>query len=267
MDTHCEYCGEPALDSDVKCWQCGRPLPGREEVTGITVPVKEAWQYKVSPSTVLIYGMMTILVILSAVVVMYILGQQPKIQVSLGTRTAPNWVQVIDAERTFIVSLPDDWQRIDLDTNGQEDIDNRLAASPLFLLGTYPLGAEADDLSIHFLAEAETPADGPPPPFMLVARSVLLNRLSYEEMVDFLLRSDYAISQAVFIDDFDKSHVSIITRMVIEDGPVDALRCQQQFILGEVDSMLLALCAPAGRYAIYAKTFEVIASSFQRLDS
>ena len=46
-------------------------------------------------------------------------------------------------------------------------------------------------------------------PFMVIAGSELLNLLTYDEAVAFLLNSDYDMQQARFVDDFDKSHVSI----------------------------------------------------------
>lgn len=266
MRERCDHCGEPALNTDTVCWHCGMPLPGRKEKNTPKEQVKEKWQVLVSPSSVAMYAGMTIFVILAALLVMVYLGRLPLVQVRFGTRIPAHWQQIISADNGFILSLPESWWWIDgsIDDRGIT-ISDQLAKEKRFDMGTHPFGAEVADLEIQFIAETSSPSEAQLPLFLVIARSNLLNRLTYEEAKDFLLQSDYQVNEAQFVEDFDKSHLSIDVHTDLDENL--AMHCRQQFIRGDTEAMLMSLCAPSSRYQANINIFEGILESFQRLDS
>jgi hypothetical protein len=133
-------------------------------------------------------------------------------------------------------------------------------------LATQPFGLETEDMDILFAAQGPQPGSGEPP-FMIVASSPLLNRLTYDEAVAFLRNSDYDLQEVRYVDNFDKSHVSIIANTPIDEASDEAIRCRQQFVLGRDESLLASMCAPAGRYTAYANQFLEILTSFQHLET
>ena len=266
MTERCRHCGEPALDTDIVCWHCGLPLAGREKLKSTKVKVKEGWQQSVSPEAVAIYAGITVIVILATFLVMSILGQQPRVQVRFGEKRPINWNEITSADKTFIVTLPENWQLLDGENEIQRPtLDALISENQLFHLATYPFGAEVDDVRISFLAESQPTTTEQQPAFLVVALSELLNRLTYEEAINFLLSSEYQISEARFVDNFDRSHVSILVRTDVSEGDTVTIRCRQQFIHGESETMLVSLCATATRYPAYSTIFEDILGSFQRL--
>lgn len=266
MRMYCKNCGEPALATDTVCWHCGMPIPGREENDIRAEQVKEEWKRTTSTSLVAIYAVITTIVIVGALLLMAYLGRLPLVQIGLGTRTQAEWLSISSDDKGFILSLPESWTWFDGAFEDQQAIINELVTKdPRYLLGTHPFGAEVDDVVIRFVAVESALATNQSSPFLVVGQSRLLNRLSYEEAEEFLLKSDYQVSQASFINNFDKSHLSIFVRT--EHSEVNSLRCRQQFILGESEALLVSVCAPSSRYQVYANTFDDILSSFQRLDS
>ena len=77
MNIRCENCGHTALDTDSTCWQCGESLPGREHAGRRKVKVRESWTHGTGPASIAIFGGLTLLVVLAALLVMTSLGQQP----------------------------------------------------------------------------------------------------------------------------------------------------------------------------------------------
>ena len=265
MNIRCENCGHMALETDANCWHCGEPLSGREDAARKRVRVRESWTRDSGPASIAVYGGLTVLVVLAALLIMRSLGQQPQLQVRLGTRTRPNWTFITDGERRFTVTLPDSWSWDDgAEPAGSVALATLAEGDDRFRLATHPLGAETDEMTILFAAEGQ-PDDPERSQFMVIASSELLNRLTYDEAVAFLLNSDYDLQEARFVDDFDKSHVSIIATTPLDDGSGSAIRCRQQFVLGRQESLLASLCAPSGRYAAYSNQFSEIMASFQHL--
>ena len=266
MNDRCDHCGEPTLDTDTVCWHCGMPLPGRKELNTPKDLVKDDRQQSVSPSSVAMYTGMTIIVILGAWLVMVYLGRLPLVQVQFGTRTPAEWESIISAENSFILSLPESWWWIDGSSDEQRGaIKDLIAEEKTYDISTYPFGAEVADLEIQFIAETSSASGSQLLPFLVIARSSLLNRLTYEEAIDFLLNSEYKINEVKLVDDFDKSYLSIFVHTAIDED-LD-MRCWQKFIRGETEAMLVSLCAPTSLYQANINTFEDILGSLQRLDS
>lgn len=292
MRVRCENCGEPALENDAVCWHCGQPLPGREKVAEPKVRLKESWQAGAAPETLIAYGALTVLVIIAALVVTLVLAGQPLVQLRLGTRIAPDWQQVVGTDNQFILSLPQNWRWIDgQDPEQVTALTTIMTANPIAAESTQPLNAEVDDLApmllavslpqnqtsteqpnfeelFHlFTAEAGADPSFRPRPFLVVAQSRLLNQLTYAEAIEFFQNSDYPVSQVVFTDNFDKSHIKLTTLLEPGINGNQEYRCQQQFSLGQEKAIVVALCIPGNQFTQYQNEIEAILDSFQSLDS
>ncbi len=271
MRIRCENCGRAALDNDEVCWHCGRPLPGREGAGRKKVRARESWTRDGGPGSIAVFGGLTLAVVVAAALVMAALGRQPQLQVRLGTRTPPGWTFLTPAAGRFTITLPDDWTWLDAaDPDDAAQLEVLEEQQPRLRLATHPLGAETDDMDLLFAAG--NPLRGQAErPFLVVAASPLLNRLTYQEAVNFLAGSDYDILAVRFVDDFDKSHVAILVDTPLADAAIRSqdgqiIRCRQQFVLGQEQSLLLSLCAPAETFDAYANTFDQILASFQHLN-
>lgn len=268
----CDNCGEKALDTDVVCWHCGMPLAGREEHVPEKVTVKDSWQRGVSASSLGLMVGMAVFVLIGALVMTFMLGRQPLVQVTFGTRPPSGWGVFTAANMGFTVFLPTNWEWIDGSSTEQSAaLGSHLENDELLYYGTYPFGAEVDDLEIDFLALGPEPLAELPGPFFLVARSSVLNQLGYNEALQFLSSGEYRADANIevrntrYVDDFDKSHVATEVRIPVPDRRIEALSCQQQFVRGEGQAMVVAACSPSGRFAVYQGNFEDILASFQRL--
>lgn len=134
-------------------------------------------------------------------------------------------------------------------------------------MGVHPFAAEVDDLEINFLAQEENGDQNQPGPFLVVATSQVLSGLSYQEARQFLTDSEALVRGTRIVDDFDKSNLSIFVDTPLEDETGDSLRCRQQFIIGDEDAMLVAVCSPRNHYASREYQILTILESFQRLSN
>lgn len=281
MIARCDNCGQPALDTDKVCWHCGRPLAGRDIEELDKIPVNQGWQQTKSLGTIGGYIVVAVIVIVAAVLVTRSLGRQPKVSASVGERPPEGWEAVTDFNGRFTFHLPQEWrwfEQAQREERADPPLPALLEAGQLFGPGTNPFGAETDDLAIDFLAvpisdtavfeneAAVTQALATAEAFMLVARSKRLNRLTYTEMAQFLLNSDYRILQAEQVEEIDRSYLTIAVETPLEGGDdFEFLRCNQQFFLGREESMLVTVCAKDTAYTIYQRTFNDILTSFRRL--
>lgn len=256
-----------ALDTDSNCWHCGEPLPGRENAGRKKIKARDSWLREAGPGSVAVYAGLTLLVVAAALMLTRTLGSQPQLQVRLGTRTSQGWTFFTAEDRRFTVTLPDSWTWLDgTDPAVAESLRSKVEESPHFQLATHPLGAETSDLTILFVAEGRQTSDGEGP-FMTIGTSPLLNRLTYQETVSFLMNSDYDVQEVRFVDDFDKSHVSIIINTPLTGEAGRTIRCRQQFVLGREESLLASLCAPEDNYPAHSSQFDEIMATFQYLET
>ncbi len=66
-----------------------------------------------------------------------------------------------------------------------------------------------------------------------------------------------------YIDDFDRSHLSIDVEVQLDGIDEGILRCRQQFIRGDSESMLVSLCGPRRYYQNRQFEISKILDSFQ----
>jgi hypothetical protein len=264
MNVRCENCGQLALDTDVKCWHCGEPLPGREQQESEKVQAKERWGQTASPSTLGIYLASTIFVIVAALLVMRSIGREPLVQVRLGTRPPPGWQVITQVNKLFTIDRPGEWRWFDGAVPEQAlEILSHTESSDVFLTGLEPWYGEVDDMSVLFLALGPEEPGDLLTPFIVVGRSDVLSRLSYDGALQFLGGSDYVVRETKLVDDFDKSHVSAIVEIPMNAGELETLRCRQHFVRGREDAVVVAACAPAGRFTSHNVLFDSALASFQ----
>lgn len=227
---------------------------------------REQWRQTAPPSTIGIYLASTIFVIVAALLLMRSIGEEPLVQVRLGTRQPPGWRIFTQADKLFTLDLPGDWRSLDLGVPEQAtEIESLATSSDLFPRALEPWNVEVDDLSIIFLAFGpEVPVDLPDP-FIVIGRSDTLSRLSYEGALQYLGGSDFAIREAVVVDDFDKSHLRVLVDIPVGAGEGDALRCRQQFVRSRQDAVILAACVQASDFAVHEALFASALTAFQWL--
>lgn len=265
MNVTCEYCGEPAMPSDSKCWHCGKPLPNREVAENDVVTAATSWQSTGKSSAVIAYGIITLLVIVAAVIVMASLGSQPLLQIGVGTRTPEEWISILSADASFYVNLPEEWNRLDGANPDQlERLKSRLAEDDFLEKATLPFGDAVDDLEIVFIAAEEKKIGDLPASFLVIGNSPSLSALSYEEAIQYLSLGDYQVRETNIVENFDKSNLSIYVRTPLDDEAGGSLRCRQQFIHGERDSLLVSACAPDNLYRGQEAKLLTLMESFQR---
>ena len=119
------------------------------------------------------------------------------------------------------------------------------------------------DMQVTFVALDEGSGTDAGEFFLVVGLSRRLAGLTYEEAGQFLSQSDYAVRRVEYIDDFDRSHLSIDVEVQADDIDEGILRCQQQFIRGDSESMLASLCGPRRFYLNRQFEISKILDSFQ----
>ncbi len=267
MDLHCENCGQPALASDATCWQCGEPLPGREESSQENVSVKEGWQSSVSLTSLGFYIGSTIAVTIIFFLAARALGQSPLVQVGLGDRPPSKWEMIINADQSITLWLPEDWDWLDkLDDTLATDFAANSEGKDLFYMAILPLASQVNDMELIFIASGSGALQETAFPILAVGRSVTLNQISNKDFVG-IKEENLIIHNVSVVDNFNKSYISLDIEMINKEKGLDSMQCQQQFIRGQMDSFIVSLCAPAGEFTSYQSVFDTIFGSVQKLTS
>ena len=265
MDVRCENCGQPALTNDVVCWHCGQPLPGREHAAEETIQVKESWLPGDQLYSLGFYVALTVLLIVATLIVLNSLAKRPLVQVGLSSFPANEWQVFTDTGINFTLNLPNEWEWFEgADLEQRAMMEAVFETNPHILMGVFPLGSDVEDFDFPFLAIRPVPSENLSPAFIIVGRSELLNRLTYEDAQRYLQNEDFKVIEMEFVEDFEKSHLSIFSEVATLDRDFESLLCNQQFIRGEREGLVVAACAPSNRYGSYKIAFEEVMASFQR---
>ncbi len=228
----------------------------------------DTWREAQNTNNMLPYLIMTIVVIIAAIVVMWMIGRQPLLQMAIGTSVPQEWKSVSPADNSFYVVLPEGWISWDgTDAGQQTTLEQRLSKNDSITLGAYPLAAQVDDFEINFIAQEVNSDQNQPRIFLVVGTSRVLSGLSYQEARQFITESEAQVRSIRIVDDFDKSNLSIFIDTPLQEEAGDSLRCRQQFILGDEDAMLVAVCSPKIQYSSFQYQILTILESFQRLSS
>lgn len=267
MSTRCPHCDQLLMEDEAVCWNCGRPTglasvdrEGEGAAHGAAEETAQQGgeQGERRPfSAVVIYVGLTAVVILGALLLTAFLGRQPRLQAA-SVQAPETWQRVTNGDETFTVFLPADWRFFDAgDAQQRDTLERLLAENALFREALHPWH-EVRDVEVVFLATSDPPeAAGPPEELFIVARSAILNRLTYFELVSVVEQGDVIISSAEVVEDYDRRYAYVQLRTP------EALRCQQQFILGEDDVLLAVFCARSEEPP--ATTLELLRTTFERL--
>lgn len=263
MDRRCPHCNQLLLPDDTVCWQCGRALAE----TGGLAAGREVWQeasQRLQLSSRLVYGGLTVLFVLAALLLTAFLGRQPRLQAAK-TDLPDGYAWFRNSRNDFILFLPETWELLDPGTGDRQAAMDLFVASNPALRSSYdPLSLLDDDLHTIFYAAGPLPGREGAEGLLLVARSRPLNQLAPAELLSLAAASaaerGVTLQEAQELQDFGKSHVFLDVVTNTGEGP---RRCQQHLYPGVRELLLLSACAPPD--APYQQTLSAILGSFQRL--
>jgi hypothetical protein len=270
MEQRCDNCGQPALAGDTVCWHCGWRLTDADEAEGelVAVSARQGWQQPTDLTAIVIYGVLTLAVILLTLLVMGWLGRRPLIEASPAAGQPGRRQVITTADRSFIIDLPDDWVWLDGTNRPQAPLlASLLAEDPWFSTATFPLGEELTDLTINLAAAAPTFSNIET--FAIVATSRDLSLLPEESIVRYLRAAEFQNSLVLEVTtsvSSDGSSVNLTAEVMDEVG-TDLLHCQQKIVRGAFTGWLVSTCSPSLQYAKHEEVMATIVASFRLLGS
>lgn len=259
-ETRCPRCNQLLLPDEAVCWQCGYRL--REDVEEKATP-DETGDKRALPGPLIVYGLLTVFVILAALLVTASLGRQPRVQ-SASVPLEDGWQVVADDAQTFTVYLPQTWTLFDAsDAEEEQAIAALLSSAPEYRMAVEPLAGYVEDEEVLFLAQgSDAPGSGSGlGAFFIAMRSSTLNGLTPIEAIGLARESEELVTEARQVTNFDRNYVALRIEYHEEQG--GELHCRQQFTTGEQFALLLAFCSTPGRFREDAAS--TIMQSAQRL--
>jgi len=275
MSDSCPNCGKPVLPTDTACWHCGYALPKRGKAKAAPLPERVGPLTR-EPATddaagaadydlrsLLVYGLLTLALILSLWLVMRALGRQPLL-VRSATLAGGDWVTVTDTDLRYTLSLPADWQWLDVAYRDQSDL---LAAiierQPAIGQALAPLGAPAGDVTILAVAlGAQDLTTTEPIPFAVIGRSERLRALEPRAALDLLDGQELSMTETA-VD----THLAGQTqaRFKVFDAAT-ATQCRHLFVAdARAYGYLVAACAPQATYGTLQHQLDDLLDTFQLL--
>ncbi|HRN67148.1 MAG TPA: zinc ribbon domain-containing protein [Promineifilum sp.] len=275
MADRCPNCDKPILATDVVCWHCGYQLPKRAAAPTpkrafTKTPDLAAREEDVTPAdynwrALLVYGLLTLAIIAGLWLVMRSLSLRPVLVSGAGFDSDGEWVRVTDADLRYTVSIPIEWQWIDMAYRDQSELLSRVVAQQTYVnraLG--PLGELADDVETVGLAVGAGLLDEvDPQPFLLIGRSERLRGVAPQDVLDALDENSFQISEKEI-----NTHLAgqPQARFIALD-PSNEYQCRHLFVSGEgKPGYLVAACAPQEHFGALQRDLNVILDSFQLLE-
>lgn len=283
MSESCPNCGKPVLPSDTVCWHCGYTLPKRpksapppksgqptERRVELHLPARARPTTEAPPvaydfRALAIYGLLTLLVVLGLWLVMRSLSRQPILVRSAAFSLGGDWVAVTDVDLTFTLSLPTDWQWLDVGFRDQSDLLERVRdRQPYIDYALRPWGSAADDVDILAVAvDTRALEEALPQPLVVVGRSTRLAELTPDEALALLAEQSLPIS-GQGIDTRLTGQPQ--ARFTVLDQP-HAYQCRHLYVPNQAGrAYLMAACAPQTRFAAVERDLDEILDSFQLLE-
>ncbi len=267
MSATCPNCGKPVLPTDTTCWHCGYALPKRPKTAP---PARAARQAPAEVAAadydlraLAVYGLLTLAIILSLWLVMRALGRQPTLvrNAALGVG---DWASVTDAELRYTLSLPADWQWLDLAYRDQQALLAEVIDRQGYVaLALDPLGRIAGDVAtLAVAANTRDPNAAEPIPFVVIGHSERLRDLSPEDALALLAGHEPPATETA-VD----SHLAgqPQARFTILDL-ANAYQCRHLFVADpDAAGYLVAACAPPADFGTLRDDLDAILDSFQLL--
>jgi hypothetical protein len=262
--TRCPRCNQQLLPDEATCWQCGYQI--REDIEG-KGGEESAVENPGLPTPVIVYGLLTVCVIVAALLVTASLGRQPRVQAAR-VPLQEGWQVVADDAQTFTVYLPETWTLYEAsDAQEERTIGQLLSGAPEYRMATEPLTGYVEDEEVLFLAQgSDAPGSGSGSgsglgAFLIVVRSAALNGLTPVEAIGLARETEDLVTEAEQVTDFERNYVAL--RVEYDDEQGSELHCRQQFTTGEQFALLLSFCSTPGRFREDAAN--TIMQSAQRL--
>lgn len=277
MSETCPNCGKPVLPSDTACWHCGYTLAKRAKAKAASSPAppRVGTLARVRPTgdtagaaeydlrALLVYSLLTLALILSLWLVMRALGRQP-VLVRSAALAGGNWVTVTDSDLRYTLSLPADWQWLDVSYRDQSELlATMIERQPPIGQVLAPLGAPAGDVTILAVAlGAQDLTAAEPIPFAVVGRSERLRALEPQAALDLLAGRPLSLTEAA-VDTHLAGQPQ--ARFKVFD-PVTAYQCRHLFVAdGSAYGYLVAACAPQAGYGTLQQPLDDLLDTFQLL--
>lgn len=274
MSATCPNCGRPVLPTDTTCWHCGYALPKRPKTpsparaprhgaAAASASTAESAPTDYDLRALVIYGLLTLAVVLLLWLVMSALGRQPTLvrSVALG---GGDWVSVTDADLRYTLSLPAGWQWLDVGYRDQEALLAEVIERQDYIAQALaPLGRAAGDVTTLAVAANARDLNGPDPiPFVVVGRSERLRDLSPEDALALLAGHDPPATETV-IDRHLAGQPQ--ARFDLLDF-ANSYQCRHLFVADAgVAGYLVAACAPPADFGGLRSSLGAILDSFQLL--
>jgi hypothetical protein len=211
-----------------------------------------------------VYGLLTLGIVVSLLLVMRSLGGRPILIRSAGLADG-DWVTVTDADLRYTLSLPADWQWLDVAFRDQSALlDTLIDRQPYIARALRPLGEAAGDVAILAAAVGAQSLELPEPqPLLVVGRGESLDDLTPRAALESLTKQPLPISGG-----------SIDTRLAGQSqarfetlDDAEGYRCRHLFVADdEAAGYLVAACAPRPRFAALEGDLQAILDSFQLLE-
>lgn len=275
MSDQCANCGKPVLDSDTVCWHCGyklREVPAPEPVAAPSVPARQiaasggedVQSYNVR--ALLIYGVLTLAIIVGLWAVMSALSRQPILVRSADRSLGNDWLAVTDSNLIYTISLPAGWQWLDMSIRDQrEALSNLIVRQSYVDNALLPLGGPVDDLQIVAVGLDAPTLDYPDPvAFVVVGRSEALGSLTPEAAIDRLNELSGVVVEPVPNNRIPGQPQARFTLLDEDAG----FQCRHLAVQdGTVYTYLVAACSPQSGYGRLQRDFELMLDSFQFLEN
>ena len=271
MAETCPNCGKPVLATDTLCWHCGyqlpkrpaaRPAPSRDAVAGLPGQATDETAEEYDFRALAVYGLLTLAIIVGLLLVMRSLNDRP-ILVQSAAFDLGDWVSVTDVDLRYTLSVPTEWQWLDVAYRDQSELLSQIMERQLYVrraLG--PLGHAADDVAIVGLAVGtQNLEERESQPFVVIGRSSQLGTISTDEALTLLTEEPPITQQEV------DTHLSgqPQARFATTDL-AGGYNCRHLFTAQDGVGYLVAACAPQARFGTMLDDLDRIRDSFQLLE-
>lgn len=270
MSDACPNCGKPVLPTDTVCWHCGHPQPrrpktrpgGRAQGTSTGEQAADAADYDLR--ALAIYGLLTLAIVLSLALVMRALGRQP-ILVRSAALAGGNWVTLTDVELRYTVTLPSDWQWLDVAYRDQEDLLGEIIARQAYVgRALEPLGGEGDATILGVGLGTQDLTAEVPIPFVVVGQSATLRDLTPPAALDRLRSLELPVSETAVDNRLAGQPQARFDVLDFRDG----YQCRHLFVADPNEAgYLVAACAPQAVFGSLRSTLGDVLDSFQLLQN
>lgn len=275
MSETCPNCGKPILPTDTACWHCGYALPRRPKAPSpvARVPRQTAATAEAGAPpedydlrALVIYGLLTLGLLLALWLVMGALGRRPLLVRSAALGDG-GWVAVTDADLRYTLSLPPGWQWLDLAYRDQQTLlQPVLDQQPAIGRALDPLGRAAGDVEVLAVAvNGDDLTAEEPLAYVVIGRSAALRDVDPTAALAALaaMAEDGLSVSAPALDNHLAGQAQ--ARFDSYDGGA-AAKCRHLFVAdGGVAGYLVAACAPQADYGSLRPVLGDILDSFQLL--